>query len=331
MSTNSKTSPNLPWKAWLSISTFSLAMHMSFRRNMTVNRFLFNLCDRKSSPSTKNGVTSFDVSVDATRDLWFRLYKPTNTTATNFPVIVYFHGGGFAILAANSKVCDDACRRLAEEVPAVVISVNYRRSPEHRCPNQYEDGIDALKFIDNSFTDIENFPACADIKQCFLAGDSAGGNLAHNVAVLADGCNFSRLRLNGLIVIQPFFGGEERTESEMRFQRDPLVGLKLTDWMWKAFLPEGSNRDHPAANVFGPNAGDISGVNLPPTIIFIGGFDPLQDGGKRYHEGLKKCGKDAHLIEYPNAVHCFYLFPEVPECSLFLKEVKDFICSQAAK
>ncbi|KAK9205300.1 hypothetical protein WN943_015567 [Citrus x changshan-huyou] len=332
-----RASPDLPWKTRLLMSALSFAVDVSCRRNITFNRNFFNLFDIKCSASNqpKNGVKSSDFVIDGSRNLWFRLYTPTNVTETpttiSLPVIVYFHGGGFVLLAANSKGFDDYCRRLAGEIPAVVISVNYRLAPEHRYPCQYEDGIDVLKFIDNEISKIEDFPACADLKRCFVAGDSAGGNLAHNVAVRANECNFSKLKLIGVIAIQPFFGGEERTESETRLVGAPLVSMERTDWMWKAFLPEGSNRNHPATNAFGPNAVDISGVNIPATIVVVGGFDPLQDWQKRHYEGLKKCGKEAYLIEYPNAVHGFYFFPELPEGSLLINDVKEFIQNQSAK
>lgn len=91
-------------------------------------------------------------------------------------------------------------------------------------------------------------PAFADMKQCYVAGDSAGGNIAHHVAVRACGYNFHNLKLTGLIAIQPFFGGEERTESEMSLTETPFISVQGTDRMWSAFLPEGSDRDHPRAN-----------------------------------------------------------------------------------
>ncbi|PRQ22440.1 putative carboxylesterase [Rosa chinensis] len=95
--------------------------------------------------------------------------------------------------------------------------------------------------------------------------------------------------------------------------------------MWKAFLPEGSDRDHPVVNVFGPNAVDISGVDFPATIVFVGGFDPLQDWQKRYYEGLKKRGKQAELVVFPNAIHTFYAYPELEDSSVFISRVRDFV------
>ena len=122
-----------------------------------------------------------------------------------------------------------------------------------------------------------------------------------------------------------FLVEKERTESENKLDGAPVINMERTDWFWKAFLPAGSNRDHATANVFGPNSVDISRVNFPATIVFVGGFDPSQDWQKKYYEGLHKAGKEANLIEYENAFHSFYAFPELPEYSLMIKEVRDFM------
>lgn len=326
-----RVSPDLPWSVNLFLSMLSFAVDISRRSNITVNRRLMSFFDFKSSPSKKpiNGVISSDVTVDATRNLWFRLFTPTvkpedgTGGADPLPVIVYFHGGGFVFMAANSKVYNDWCQRLAREVRAVFVSVNYRLSPEHRYPSQYEDGIDVLKFIDATLD--SSIPV--DLNRCFLAGDSAGGNIAHHVAIRANDHEFSKLNVVGLISLQPFFGGEERTEPEKKLVGSPLVSMERADWMWKAFLPEGSDRDHPAVNVFGPRSADLSPVKFPATIVFVGGFDPLKEWQKKYYEGLKKCGKEARLVEYPKAIHSFYAFPEFSESSLLIQEVKNFIGS----
>ncbi|GMI68667.1 carboxyesterase 18 [Hibiscus trionum] len=333
MSTKSKlsVSPKLPWYVRLFVSTMSFGVDICRRSNFTVNRTLIKLFDLKSSASDNplNGVKSSDIVVDSSCDLWFRLYTPTHARdceSPTFPLILFFHGGGFAFMAPNSKPYDAFCRRLVGELSAIVISVNYRLSPEHRFPTQYEDGVKVLKFIDDMNYWAEGLNA--NLKQCFIAGDSAGGNLAHHVAVKANQHKFRNLRVIGIIAIQPFFGGEERTEAEIQLEGAPFISRERTDWMWKAFLPEGSDRDHPAANFFGPNGEDISGVEYPATIVFVGGFDPLKDWQKRYYEGLKKSGKEAYLVEYPNAIHTFYYYPQLPETSLFMKEIGDFMQKQ---
>lgn len=96
-------------------------------------------------------------------------------------------------------------------------------------------------------------------------------------------------------------------------------------------MPDGSNRDHEASNVSGPNAVDVSGLEYPDTVVVVGGFDPLQDWQRRYYEWLKKSGKEATLIEYPNMIHAFYVFPELPEASQLISQIKDFISKRISK
>ncbi|KAF3447415.1 hypothetical protein FNV43_RR12601 [Rhamnella rubrinervis] len=322
-----RTSPDLPWNVRIFVNTIAFFMDVCRRSNGRINRTLMNLLDLKASPLSKpvKGLQSSDIMVDKSRNLWFRLYAPLHhAAATSLPVIFYFHGGGFALMGADSKSYDDFCQRLARELPAIVISVNYRLAPEHRYPSAYDDGFDALKFIDGERIK-DRLPANANLKRCFIAGDSAGGNLAHHVAVKAAEHEFDQLKIVGLIALQPFFGGQERTESENRLAGALMINVERTDWMWKAFLPDGSDREHAAANVFGPKSVDISGLKFPATMVVVGGFDPLQDWQKSYYEGLKKRGKEAHLIEYPNAIHSFYIFSELQESSLLIKDMRDFM------
>ncbi|KAK9266008.1 hypothetical protein L1049_027102 [Liquidambar formosana] len=326
-----QSSPVLPWKTKIALSLLSVVTDFTRRSDGTVNRRLLSFLNLNNVPPNLTpikGVTSSDVTVDPARDLWFRVFVPTVEGGDHItlPVIVFFHGGGFTFLRPDAKPYDDACRRFARKVPAIVVSVNYRLTPEHRYPSQYHDGFDVLKFLDQN---PQVLPGNADLSKCFLAGDSAGGNLGHHVAKRAasEGVStFHTVRVIGLIAIQPFFGGEERTESETRLVNPVVVNLERTDWHWKVFLPDGSDRDHEAANVCGPKAEDISGlVNFPKTLVFVGGFDPLQDWQKRYYEWLKRSGKEAYLIEYPKAIHAFYVFPEFPESSMLFTEVRDFV------
>ncbi|KAM7256658.1 hypothetical protein ACFE04_012399 [Oxalis oulophora] len=205
-------------------------------------------------PKLKRAIKSFDTTIDSTTKLWFRTF--ITTTSDKLPVIFYFHGGGFMSMQANSKNYHEFCHRLAKCVPATVISVNYRLSPEYKYPIQYEDGFEALKFVDDS--------------------NSNGFQLPEN-----------------------------------------------------ALFPEGEDRDHPAANVFGPRSEEISRVdNFPDTLLFVGGCDMLQDWQRRYYEGLKIAGKEVRLVEYPNAIHGFYAFPKLPESSLLMNEVKEIVESK---
>ncbi|KAF8037848.1 hypothetical protein BT93_B0633 [Corymbia citriodora subsp. variegata] len=326
------TSPEMPWKTRIAVSLISRVTDLCCRSDGTLNRRLLGFLELKSTPNPipVRGVSSSDVTVDPSRHLWFRLFTPSSAPSApaSLPVLVFFHGGGFCFLSAASSAYDAVCRRFARKLPAVVVSVNYRLAPEHRFPSQYDDGFDVLRFLDENPSAL---PPFADVSRCFLAGDSAGANIAHHVAVRA--CQserkLARVRLAGLVVIQPYFGGTERTESEIRLTEAPFVSVPRTDWCWKALLPEGADRDHGAANVSGPNAVDMAGLEgFPATVVVVGGFDPLRDWQKRYYEWLRRSGKAAELVEYPTMFHAFYIFPEVPLSTQLILKVKDFIDNQ---
>lgn len=327
--------PNLPFKTRLLISISGFIAKICVHSDGTINRRLFSLLDQKAtSPSTKvfNNVpvSSSDISIDPSRNLWFRLFIPeTNSSGETLPLIVYFHGGGFAYFGPDSRTFDSFCCNLAAQIPAIIASVNYRLAPEHRFPCAYDDGFDTLKYIE-----AQNYavlPTKIDLSKCFIAGDSAGGNIAHHVTHRAckNSHEFEKVRIVGLLAIQPFFGGEERTASELRLKRAPFLNVERTDRMWRNFLPEDADRNHEAANVFGPGpnvkAADMVPQEFPSSLVFVGGFDPLQDWQKRYCEGLRRCGKEVTFVEYPNAIHGFYNFTELPESALFVKEVREFV------
>lgn len=323
--------PTLPWKTRIQVALLSAVTDASIRRDGTVNRRLINFFDAhaKPDPNPIRGVRTADFSLN--NSLWVRVFSPAaGDRSAALPVVVFFHGGGFVFLSAASKAYDAVCRRFARNLPAVVVSVNYRLAPEHRFPTAYEDGTDVLRWLDRDPT-CSGFAPDADPARVFLAGDSAGGNIAHHVAV-----RFSQIssetrsvRLIGLVSIQPFFGGKERTDSEVRLEGAPIVSSWRTDLMWKAFLPPGSDRDHPAANVWGPKSEvEMAGVEYPATLVVVGGMDPLQERQRRYAGWLEEMGKEVRSVEYENAIHAFYVFPELPETPLLLAELKAFVLKQ---
>lgn len=324
---SSSSPPTLPLKRKLANLFTSILFRQAFRSDFTVNRRLLRLLDRKVPPSTTPGVASSDTTVDSSSsDLWIRVYTPlTFSDASRLPVIIYFHGGGFVFGSADSPPIDTFSRDFAREIGAVVVSVNYRLAPEHRIPSQYDDGFHVLKEIDGGLIS-ETLPENADLSRCFIAGESAGGNIAHHVTVRAAEYEFERIKIVGLIAIQPFFGGEERTDTEKRFGSGYGLTLEMTDWFWRASLPVGSNRDDPAANVV---RSGIPGMNFPPALVVIGGLDLLGDRNREYCEWLEKSGKEVRVVEYPNVTHGFSWFSDLPEYSMLMQQAKEFTKNQA--
>ena len=149
----------LPWRTRITVSLLSLVTDFSRRSNGTINRRLLRLFDFRSPPAPKatRGVSSSDHTIDASRNLWFRLFVPdSDCDNSSLPVLLFFHGGGFAFLSADSFVYDAVCRKLARLIPAVVVSVNYRLSPEHRHPCQYDDGFDD-GYNEEDYNDLNEF------------------------------------------------------------------------------------------------------------------------------------------------------------------------------
>ncbi|GKC01854.1 probable carboxylesterase 18 [Tanacetum coccineum] len=193
-----QTSLSLPWKTRLYISAVSAITDAASRRNGTVNRRLLSFVDFRVPPTPEpiKGVKTYDVVVDPARKLWFRVFVPTEESATEeLRVMIYFHGGGFVFFNPDLKLYDDVCRRFAKKLNAIVVSVDYRHAPEHKYPAQHDDCFDVLKFLDSDENRSKWLPENANISRCFLAGDSAGGNLAHHAALRACEFNFQQLKI----------------------------------------------------------------------------------------------------------------------------------------
>ncbi|GFQ02344.1 gibberellin receptor gid1b [Phtheirospermum japonicum] len=307
------------------------------RDDGTFDRNLNEFLDRKvpANALPVDGVFSFDV-LDRATGLLNRVYMPARDDHPHHglidldkplspdhivPVIVYFHGGSFVHSSANSAIYDTFCRRLVSTCRAVVVSVNYRRSPEHRYPCAYEDGWAALKWA-HSRTWLKSGE---DSKvHAYLAGDSSGGNIAHHVAVRAAD---EGLEVLGNILLHPLFGGNKRTESEKRLDGKYFVKIQDRDWYWRAYLPDGEERDHPACNVFGPRGRGLDGLKFPKSLVVVAGLDLLQDWQLGYVDGLKGYGHEVKLLYLEKATIGFYFLPNNEHFHCLMEEMTSFVHS----
>ena len=258
-----------------------------------------------------------------------RLFVPVEGAEEPLPVVFYFHGGGFATLSSDFLLYHIFCTRLARRRRVLVVSVDYRRSPEHRFPIPYDDCFGGIRWL-SSGNGKAHLPGHADLSRCFLIGDRAGANIVHHVdcrisAGATEEETISGVRIVGHVLLEPFFGGEERTSSKLRLVGAPIMNMENSDWHWKAFLPVGADRDHPAANVFGPNAPDISALRLPPTLVVVGGHDPHQDWQLRYAENLKKIKKDVEVLFYGEGTHAFHIFYQIDVSSKLISHLHSFM------
>ena len=326
----------VPLNTWILISNFKLSYNMLRRPDGTFHRDLAEFLDRKVPANTipVDGVYSFDM-VDRSTSLLNRIYRPAPeneaqwgiielenplSTTEIVPVIIFFHGGSFTHSSANSAIYDTFCRRLAGFCKAVVVSVNYRRSPENRYPCAYDDGWAALEWV-NSRKWLQSNDSKVHI---YLVGDSSGGNIVHNVALRAIE---SGIEVLGNVLLNPMFGGQERTESEKRLDGKYFVTIQDRDWYWRAFLPEGEDRDHPACNPFGPRGKSLEGVKFPKSLVVVAGLDLVQDWQLAYAEGLEKAGHEVKLLYLEKATIGFYLLPNNDHFYTVMDEISNFVTS----
>ncbi|KAK6120110.1 hypothetical protein DH2020_046146 [Rehmannia glutinosa] len=313
----------VPLNTWILISHFKLSYNMLRRPDGTFNRDLNEYLDRKVPANSipVDGVFSFDV-FDRTTNLLNRVYlsarenepqpsileleKPLSTTEI-VPVILFFHGGSFVHSSANSAIYDTFCRR-----SSILAMLPLYRSITVDRPSTWVQSRPWLK----SGTDNK--------VHVYLAGDSSGGNIAHHVAVRAAEENVEVL---GNILLHPLFGGEERTESEKSLDGKYFVRIQDRDWYWRAYLPEGENRDHPACNVFGPRSINLTGLNFPKSLVVVAGLDLLQDWQLGYVEGLKKFGQEVKLLYLEKATIGFYFLPNNDHFHTLMDEMRSFIQS----
>lgn len=197
-------------------------------------------------------VLTKDIPVNESGSIWIRVFVPRKVldspTKAKLPLIVYYHGGGFVLGSAAGSICYEFCTNVAVEIPAVIVSPEYRLAPEHRLPAAYDDSMEALEWIKN--TSDEWLTNYADFSKCYLMGSSAGGNIAYHIGLRSVTCvdHLSPLKIQGLILHQPFFGGTQRTQSELRLANDKIFPPCVADVMWELALPMEFDRDHEYCN-----------------------------------------------------------------------------------
>ncbi|XP_065869495.1 carboxylesterase 1-like [Euphorbia lathyris] len=280
-----------------------------------------------NSSSSLFPVLTKDIQINSTKKTWLRIYLPRHllhSSSNRLPLIVYYHGGGFIFFAADSTIHHDFCMIMSQRIDAVIVSVEYRRAPEHRLPAPYDHAFEALEFINSSQEDwLTQF---ADVSRCFLMGTSAGGNIAHHTGlrVCRSGRELEPLKIQGLVLHHPFFGGLERTGSELRLVNDSSLPLDGNDFMWKLSLPVGYDRDHEYCNPMtasGSSSKFIREAGL--RVLVLGAYgDPLIDRHVEFAKMLEENGVMivAHFGEGFHAVELF----ESLKAELLFPILKDF-------
>jgi len=220
-----------------------------------------------------------------------------NTTCPGLPALVYFHGGGWVIGDLDSA--DWICRSLAVATECAVFSVDYRLAPENKFPTPAEDCYQVTRWI------IENARVeSVDPNRVAVCGDSAGGNLATVV------CMMARDRGGPSIIYQlllyPITNHAFNTQSYRDFASGYWLTTEDMKWFWNHYLREQNDGTNPYASPLAAN--NMSA--LPPALVITAGFDPLRDEGEAYAARLQEAGVSTRLSRYDSMIHGF-LFPRL--------------------
>jgi acetyl esterase len=220
-----------------------------------------------------------------------RIYTPSGTGP--FPVLVYFHGGGWAI--GNLEAYDATCRALSNAAGCIVVAMEYRLAPEYKFPAAPEDCYAATRWVAANATTIGGDPA-----RLAIGGDSAGGNLTAVVAHMARDHSGPALRYQ--LLVYPVTDYHFDTASYKENAEGYLLTKDAMVWFWNHYLRSAADGANPLASPLRA----VSLQGLPPAMVLTAEFDPLRDEGEAYAARLQEAGVPVTLKRYEGMIHGFF-------------------------
>ena len=264
----------------------------------------------------------WEIPVEAVRDFTVgderqpvpvRLYVPHDKQLARhgkLPLVIFFHGGGWTL--GNPGLYDSVTRYLARQVPALVLSVDYRLAPENPFPAAVEDADAVLQGGGPHTEDIGADPA-----RIVGAGDSAGGTLATVSARHSLAAGGPPIAMQ--VLIYPSTGiSSTDYDSYREYGTDHLLTQRAVETFRQLYLRKASDWTHPDASPL--LAKDLRG--LPPTLLIAAGCDPLRDEGEAYAQKLRAEGVRVSYRLEPRLIHAFLsLYNLEPACSPYAEGV----------
>ena len=250
---------------------------------------------KEGKPKPDDGVTTKDISIPGPGGgNPARVYTPSASRAGKpLPVIVYYHGGGWVI--ADLDTYDATPRAIASMTGAVVLSAEYRHAPENKFPAAHEDAWTAYKWaLDNAKT------IGGDSSRVAVLGESAGGNLAINVSVMARDMKQQMPVYQALIY--PVAGVDMNTPSYNENAAAKPLSKAAMAWFVKHTTRGPQDLQDPRLDLVGK--ADLKG--LPPTTIVTAEIDPLRSEGQALAKKLEQAGVKVNARDYTGVTHEFF-------------------------
>ncbi|CAM0944015.1 unnamed protein product [Alopecurus aequalis] len=280
-------------RAWVDEVKFDFTPFLIQYRSGRVQR-LMGTSVVPPSLDARTGVASRDVVIDPSTGLAVRLYRPSHPG--KLPVLLYFHGGAFVVESAFHPVYHNYLNVLAAKAGVIAVSVNYRLAPEHPLPAAYDDSWTALQWVLSSARhgSLSWLSKHGDMSRLFVGGDSAGGNIAHNLAMRA-GLHGGSARIKGVALLDPYFLGTHVDPS--------------TERAWGFICAGRYGMDHPYVNPMALPADAWRRLGSARVLMTVSRQDRLGPWQRAYVDALRGSGWDgqAQLYETPGQGHCFFL------------------------
>ncbi|TDQ08596.1 alpha/beta hydrolase [Pedobacter metabolipauper] len=262
------------------------------RKNHTPTDAVMGLMKENHIPMPVFNVDTAGKEIPVTGgNIHLRIYTP-KTGNGPFPVIVYYHGGGFVI--ANIDVYDASAKVLADKVGAVVVSVAYRLAPEHKFPTAHNDSFAAYQWVVKNAASIKGDP-----KMIAVAGESAGGNLALNMAIMARDKGIAVPK--HILAVYPVAGSDMNTPSYVKNAAAKPLDKPMMMWFVKNYLNNMAEGKDPRINLIAANL-----KRLPSTTVITAEYDPLQSEGLMLADKLRAAGVTVDNKNYDGVTHEFF-------------------------
>lgn len=220
-----------------------------------------------------------------------RVYWPE--TGRKLPVLVYFHGGGWVI--GNLDQVDAQCRALANGAQCVVVNVDYRLAPEHKFPAAADDAYAVVRYVAEHAAEFD-----ADPSRIAVGGDSAGGNLATVVCLMARDGRGPKIAFQ--LLVYPVTDYDDDRPSSHEFAEGYLLTRGAMGYFWGHYVASPEEGRSPHASPL--NAKSLAG--LPPAMVLTAECDPIRDQGEAYARRLQEAGVPVTMKRYAGAIHVFF-------------------------
>src|SRR5262245_17519242 len=224
-----------------------------------------------------------------------RIYRPDNAKG-KLPVVIYTHGGGWVL--GDSETHDRLVRELCVGANAVVVFVDYDRSPENRYPVAVKESYAVLKHVAEHPHEFG-----ADAGRIAIAGDSVGGNMTAVVALLAKERQGPEVKAQ--LLFYPVTDASMSTASYKEFAEGPWLTKKAMEWFWDQYLPDVSKRNDIHVSPINASSEQLKG--LPQTLLLVDENDVLRDEGEAYGRKLAAAGVPVRSVRYNGTIHDFML------------------------